>query len=1403
MEETPLSRGQVPSQPTNGPPKTTEGAKQQPAKTKRQRRRVKRKHSAGVTRTPQQLPAGDNPELDWAIQGRRGNTRPAGNQQQPSKVGGQSHKQHQQPGRRVAPAPQPAEKADAAQNDYFIPIRYKASPSKGTPRGPYKFPHPNEVEDVPPAEEAEDRPMDGEDCTAHEYMWNAGKYELRSTYTRKIKPCRGRDKKPALHDYYRHVVRVPQCRMMKRPDCYFPSLLDSEEAIQVVSKFTGKAYDRATVKGWKGKVFYTLAISALYTGVDWLADYVPPTDTVRLRLVGGTPDMMRWHPMSVATDVMTAQVPFCNGDGSQVAREDQLATHVIMWVLDDRDYTVANQLIKLGLKVMTIEFNPQEISAVKAADVSMSEGRFVTDSLVLHMPSNDKLPKGVVCPLNTYGFRVLLHNVSTQGALTPVNAVADQSKQDAISNYVLASQGTMDDTISFNRRRNGGDAYTPEQMITDVTKGVTRAAKVIESNMGDYAAAQVSNQIAKFKRSNVLSPLMPIALAKACVARKSPLPLLISMRLYPKLWAGIASAGLGIAGGLYYSFKRGKFPFNLLSRRSVAAAYDMPQRIGFLDFMHIGFFAPLSEEAARAFFRWLFPAGDIAFSIAIGAWEGQRQGTSFLWQASMHLAFAGIQRLFGFAGYWAAVGCHSYYNLNILMMAYFSGQTCVIEELQLFDRTVSELRNVVEGGEVAKEAWGAACQNILNYRMRDWQNLVNPPSATDMVAAVTYSREIAVNTLVRLSNWQEALYNCTVWHPELWTTVRRLHLGNAGLWVQPPVNRQEATFVINWATYFAAYSQRGLRTIYPQPSIYFFRRMFTLSSAAFSSLLAWFAATKKGVKKKANSDRKAFNLYKQLCFDRARQKLPLPDGAWPAICFRNPRPEIPEPHPGCSAKCKNWEYKCDGLVGNILWGIGFASIVPYVVTNCRHTQYRAVQYRVLYWPSPCTVDVYEAVMTARSQLLVPWFPPTTFDFDAWYYHLKPRQRILYGGWIIEPLTFRFMAMHKAFTKRENYLKDLSKIKPRLIQGCFRIPNWFTGPAVYGFTKDFVQFVNEHPYYECPYSKSVDEFTSSLHKKLNFGVKCYVELDGERMDAAIPPEFNKLLRVLLRPYTSGSAGSDQVLAHNFHISGFTQKGVKYYANHGLCSGVQWTTINHCVYMWLALHVHGLPSFDFLFCNKGDDVWIASGASSEVTAKWLDSFRKFLLTWGLTVTCAIRNSAFASEFLAMRPYWAGDDLYWCIKLGRILPKLCFSAIPGKVISPREHAYAVAEGFKHLVNVPIMGAFVNALARNGVKGKTTIFDVFEDFEFKMRGSTIPAHHYSILVKEMVTLYSITPQDIKVLETELNAVNTIPVVVDAREIMLDISKVDVGLTEVRLSPPRNINYRHISYNPTQQPYG
>lgn len=527
----------------------------------------------------------------------------------------------------------------------------------------------------------------------------------------------------------------------------------------------------------------------------------------------------------------------------------------------------------------------------------------------------------------------------------------------------------------------------------------------------------------------------------------------------------------------------------------------------------------------------------------------------------------------------------------------------------------------------------------------------------------------------------------------------------------------------------------------------------SLSSIAVSTTVLCFDRVLAKVK------RRRWARHRRVIRELFRQRRPVPlQMASVGVCVDLPDKAYPPMYDGkfgrdtCSARSKE---SCIPQPGTVLWGIGFCSVYPYAVRSCIHSERSAVLFRSTWWPSPSDADL----ATYFDWSFAPPFSIKDVDRAKWTSELKPEKRRLYLNWPLEGFLKSEQMKKKAFIKRENYLKTLSSIKPRLIQGTYAISNYLAGPTITAHSKFLEWFVNRSSDWYLPYTASPDRMTADIEARLHFQPLHFVEMDGTRMDAAINPTFNKCLELKI-PHEEGS---ELIMRLNRKLIGRTRHGCKYVACHGLASGVQHTAFNHCLYMWLAWRTFRSknPSLQgqLLICNKGDDLLMFVGLTTWAVEDIVAGFQRFLEGAGLTTTCAIRGSYFSSEFLAMRPYRARNGkLLWIPKPGRLLPKLCWSSSSGKVKCPEQHAYLVSQGFKHLTAAPVIGPFMLALTRCAVFDDRDLEDVDSSWKYKMTGTS--EQDREALLHEFEQFYGCSREEILELEAELDSISSLPYV-------------------------------------------
>lgn len=492
-----------------------------------------------------------------------------------------------------------------------------------------------------------------------------------------------------------------------------------------------------------------------------------------------------------------------------------------------------------------------------------------------------------------------------------------------------------------------------------------------------------------------------------------------------------------------------------------------------------------------------------------------------------------------------------------------------------------------------------------------------------------------------------------------------------------------------------------------------------------------------------------------------------------ATCTQRPLELLPDV--AHDARISKFTYEhCPPRLGTVAYGIAFNSLPAITPKSCRCNEYICLRTRVTRLLTPYN---YNPTTNWR---VVPMPPVLTYDYDGWLQHLEPKKRDLYMSALQLPLDTKNLGGKKTFEKIECNLKYPEKIDPRAVQGCYPLANLATGAAVYSFMKDFVPFVNRdssnNVQFVLPYGWTEDELAHKLTDLIdNFLPKTkyyYIEADGKRMDASIHPAVNGYVRKILAPYLNRFELGDAVLAENERIFGKTRHGISYKVGHGLCSGVQWTAMNHCVYMWKAINLC-LPCFPMIFCNKGDDVWIVSAGTLNQTVQWLRKFRAMLKKWGLLITAKVTDKMFHSEFLAMRPFISSGQVYLFPKIGRFLPKLGWTAKPYDCVSNLDRCYAVAQGLRHLRNTPVIGPYVRTFARLGIP--STYTDLNREWKYKSVGCTIPDHAITDLEMNICEFYEVDATHLSAFEYDMDHITRLPIVVDS-ELMIKAVEKDLG---------------------------
>jgi hypothetical protein len=476
------------------------------------------------------------------------------------------------------------------------------------------------------------------------------------------------------------------------------------------------------------------------------------------------------------------------------------------------------------------------------------------------------------------------------------------------------------------------------------------------------------------------------------------------------------------------------------------------------------------------------------------------------------------------------------------------------------------------------------------------------------------------------------------------------------------------------------------------------------------------------------------------------------------------------------------EKPCDPRLGCILWGVGYSGIRPFTAMSCRHNEFEAITGRVTNRIGLTGALVYTNVVSVFSNAPLPPQWAFTYLWDAWWQHLEPAKRKLYKRGEDDMFDAYNFGLHKMFVKRENNLKLYQEFCARAIQGCTPVANLIVGPVVYSYTKTFVKFVNQYKHetisFLCPYGYSDTKLAAAILGRVKFPVRCFVEADGKRMDSTQEPVVNHCLTAELKRAFPGLRDTpwDAIMAANIPLWGRTRptkfSGPMYYsASHGLGSGVQWTTINHCLFMWCLVH-YCPPPFKVLFCNKGDDVWIASSARLETTRVWFQKYERLCNQCGLVLTKNLVAHDFQSEFLAMRPIITPDGVAMVPKLGRFLPKLGWSAHPFKVFSHTARAKSVADGLKHLMHIPVISDVIRCYARLGDGTE----DLGSDWEYKSVGGVAGRVSESEYYDRFLITYGLTRHDIAKFSELIANVEHLPCVVES-SLMESVLKVDMGV--------------------------
>lgn len=526
-----------------------------------------------------------------------------------------------------------------------------------------------------------------------------------------------------------------------------------------------------------------------------------------------------------------------------------------------------------------------------------------------------------------------------------------------------------------------------------------------------------------------------------------------------------------------------------------------------------------------------------------------------------------------------------------------------------------------------------------------------------------------------------------------------------------------------------------------------------------------------------DTKRKNWKLHLQRSVTLAEQNHTAP-GMTVSVCSRRKDSEMADVADDAEIRRTRKTVICQPKIGALLWGVGFRGLPAQVPRSCECNEYLMLRQRVTRYltgkaPKPGFTSKWKKV---------PMPSVGRYLGDEWREHLLPSKRELYDSFREDQISKYTAVMHKSFVKVECNLKTPSKIDPRAIQGTYPLCNAQTGPAVYSFTKQFVKFVNSYSHdtlrYLCPYGFNEEQMSAAIMERLDFEPKCYVEADGKRMDASIAPEINDFMHDLIVPYAANQPLFSMCFKGNRHVVGRTRHGIKYSVGHGLCSGVQWTTINHCVFMWIAAYLHA-PDFRILFCNKGDDVWIASSADLETTSAWLFNLEHELREWGLIITKKIVTKPYHSEFLAMRPLFTNGNLYWIPKIGRFLPKLCWAAYPRKCVDHLDRAYSVAQGLRHLRNVPFIGPVVDCLAEVGVHNAKSEINLSEEWKYKSLGSYLPEEEVEAAKQAICDFYEIDATDIENFAEDVERIRGIPYVLDSPVINKLVEK-DLGAYDV-----------------------
>lgn len=504
------------------------------------------------------------------------------------------------------------------------------------------------------------------------------------------------------------------------------------------------------------------------------------------------------------------------------------------------------------------------------------------------------------------------------------------------------------------------------------------------------------------------------------------------------------------------------------------------------------------------------------------------------------------------------------------------------------------------------------------------------------------------------------------------------------------------------------------------------------------------------------------------------------------------------------------KFPCRVTRGAMLWGIGFTTLLPYTPRNCIHSEHEALVGRVTNSINGYGHDDEEEEEEDEEDVFKDFYlmvdtimpAPELYEFlwEAWKKHVEPKKFIEYSRACDQERTDKVCGEHELFSKQECNMKSKVTFCTRAVLASTNYSNYHTGPVIYSFTKLFVAHVNTPEVQEkllrgsrycLPYGYNDNQFAKQVNS-WDVKFKYFVSLDGKRMDSTILPEFNDFLLALIKRYHQEEDEPwEQCISMNRNLFGRTRHGLKFSTDHGLASGVQWTTINHCVMMWF-LFISFLPDFPILFCNKGDDMWIASTAGEVQTLQWVDDFRAHCKEKGIILTLdAHSRLSFKTEFLAMRPHHSRGKYHFIPKPGRLLPKLGWSVYIGQCNDPRERARAVADGLAHLKPVPIIGPYIRALDRL-TKGVKTSIDLKYEWQYKSLGS-LESFDPSDIITQYSILYNVPTSDIHENDRLYDAISDLPFFLDSR-LMERCAQIDFG-AEISTPAPEG-NPVPTSYN-------